>query len=84
MISRPMACPRLRCRSPASEAGRYSSFGSVSDAKESGACRLIVHYEVGTVEPLFIYAKNDRTNIEPVEIGEALRAAGLIGEAESS
>ena len=42
------------------------------------ACRPIVHYEDGTVEPLFIYAKNDRANIEPVEIREALRAAGLI------
>lgn len=48
------------------------------------ACRLIVHYEDGTVEPLFIYAKNDRANIEPVEIREALRAAGLIGESESN
>lgn len=36
------------------------------------------------VEPLFIYAKNDRANIEPVEIREALRAAGLIGELESN
>ncbi len=48
------------------------------------ACRLIVHYEDGAVEPLFIYAKNDRANIEPAEIREALRAAGLIGESESN
>lgn len=48
------------------------------------ACRLIVHYEDGTAEPLFIYAKNDRANIEPVEIVAALRTAGLIGESESN
>ena len=48
------------------------------------ACRPIVHYEDGTAEPLFVYAKNDTANIEPVEIVEALRAAGPIGESESN
>ncbi|MDE0334988.1 MAG: hypothetical protein OXI64_08515 [Defluviicoccus sp.] len=48
------------------------------------ACRPIVHYEDGTAEPLFVYAKNDIANIEPVEIVEALRAAGPIGESESN